>query len=300
MSNVSYVELKRYLPPAVKNVLTIGGSSWIGEVDATTVLKYPHDRGEENEVFETESKILNVFGKHPRIIELKAYTDDGLYLERAINGDLYEYLKTHLSISIQQRLTCCRQTAEAVAYAHSKRVIHCDIRPRNLLLDDNLDLKLADFQGEYLSAEEEVLLNGFASEPCKFSCPRQSADHADVKTDLFALGSTIYCIIMGHEVFPDLIGDDDATEEEVQCRFLARQYPSDSHACSVITTKCWDQVYNSAMEVLDDIDAIVNLNKYERQAGSGDSYGQEGDQLRKEWLVKHNLRSQIIDPFHTQ
>ena len=265
MSHITYVELKRYIPPAVKRVITIGGSSWIGEVDDTTVLKYPHDRGVETDRFHTEYKILTVLGQNPRIIGLKGYTDDGLYLERAVNGDIHEYLTHNLTISLQQRLTWCRQTAEAVAYAHSKRVIHCDIRPRNLLLDENLDLKLADFQGKHLSAAGEVLLNGLSSEPCKFSCPRDLPDYSDIKTDLFALGSTIYFIIMGHDVFPDVTDQDDRLEEEVQGRFRASQFPSDSHACSVITAKCWEQAYNSAIEVVQDIEVVVEINKIKNQ-----------------------------------
>ncbi|KAG4441516.1 hypothetical protein IFR05_002973 [Cadophora sp. M221] len=250
MSHITYVGLKRYLLPAVKRVITIGRSSWIGEVDDTTVLKYPHDRGVETDRFHTEYKILTVLSQNPRIIGLNGYTDDGIYLERAVNGDMHEYLTRNLTISPQQRLTWCRQAAEAVAYAHSKRVIHCDIH----------------FQGKHLSANGEVLLNGLSSKPCKFSCPRDPPDHSDIKTDLFALGSTIYLIMMGHDVFPDITDQDDSLEEEVQRRFLANQFPSDSHACSVTTGKCRKQAYSSAIEVVQDIEAVVEINKIENRA----------------------------------
>lgn len=256
MSHITYVELKEYLPSSVKRVITIGGSCWIGEVDDWTVLKYPHDRGVEIDRFQTEFKILSILGRHPRIISLKGYTDDGLYLERAVNGDLHDLLTDNPTISLRQRLIWCRQAAEAVAYTHSKQVIHCDIRPRNLLLDKNLDLKLADFQGKHLSVDGEVLLNGFSSEPSKFSCPRDPPDYADIKTDLFALGSTIYFIMMGHDVYPDVRDQDDGSDEEVQHRFRARQFPQESHDCSTITAKCWGQEYSSAIEVIHDIEAI--------------------------------------------
>lgn len=120
MSHITYVELKEYLPSSVKRVITIGGSCWIGEVDDWTVLKYPHDRGVEIDRFQTEFKILSILGQHPRIISLKGYTDDGLYLERAVNRDLHDLLTDNPTISLQQRLIWCRQAAEAVAYTHSK------------------------------------------------------------------------------------------------------------------------------------------------------------------------------------
>jgi serine/threonine protein kinase len=85
-------------------------------------------------------------------------------------------------------------------HAHSKSVIHCDILPRNLLLHKNLDLKTCRVSGKHLSVDGEVLLNGFSCGPSKFSCPRDLPDYADVKTDIFALGSTIYFIMVGHDV----------------------------------------------------------------------------------------------------
>jgi serine/threonine protein kinase len=129
MSHITYVELKRYIPPTVKRVITIGISCWIGEADDSTVLKYLHERDVELDRFQTEHQILTILGQNPRIIELKGYTDDGLYLERVVKGDMHDFLTLHPTISLQQRLTWCRQTAEAVAYTHSKWVIHCDIRP---------------------------------------------------------------------------------------------------------------------------------------------------------------------------
>jgi len=264
MSHITYVKLKRYFPLGVKGIITIGGSCWIGEVDDSTVLKYPHDSKDEAEAkrLHTEYKILSLLGQHPRIIGLKSFTDDGLYLERATNGDLFKYLANHPTTAVQRRLIWCRQAAEAIAYVHSKRILHCDLRHRNLLLDENLDLKLADFQGRHLSADGEVLLNGLAGEPCKFSCPRDLTDHADIKTDLFALGSTIYFIMMGHDVFPEAedTGDDESEEEVRRC-FRAGRYPQDSHLCSAITVGCWRQEYNSADEVVRDIDVA------ERNAG---------------------------------
>jgi len=255
MSHITYVQLRRYLPHTVKRVITLGSSCWIGEVDELTVLKYPHERGVETDRLQTEYDILNAIGQSPRIIGLKGYTDDGLYLERAVNGDVYDYLKRNAA-SLEQRLQWCRQAAEGVAHTHFRRVLHCDIRPQNLLLDKSLDVKLADFQGKLLSETGDVLLNGFAGEPSKYSCPRHHPDYADVKTDLFALGSTIYFIITGYEVFPDISDQDDGAEEEIQRRFRAGQFPQDSHLCEAITTKCWKQTYNSAIEVVRDLESV--------------------------------------------
>lgn len=67
--------------------------------------------------------------------------------------------------------------------------------------------------------------------------------------------------MMGHDIIPDVNDQDDRSEEEVQRRFRASQFPSNSYACSVITARCWEQTYNSAIEVVQDIEAVVEINK---------------------------------------
>jgi len=143
----------QYCPPGVQRVIASGTSAWIGEVDESTVLKYPLTPGGDRSRLEVEYEILRIVGQHPRIIGLKQLSDDGVYLERAANGTLHDYIvgSDRPTASLRQRLAWCREAAEAVAHVHSKRVIHCDIQPTNLLLDENLHLKLSDFQGNYLS-----------------------------------------------------------------------------------------------------------------------------------------------------
>lgn len=251
MSHVTYNVVYRYLAPTVKRIIAHGGDCWIGEVDDTTVLKYPQTLGKSNQELRIEAKMLDILEHHPRIVQSKGLTEVGLLLEFAPSGNLHEYLTAHPEITLEQRLAWCVQAAEAVDYIHSKRILHCDIRHDNFLLDANLDLKLADFQGQHFSAEGEILLDGLSLESTKAYLPRTPADHASIKTDLFALGSAIYFTITGHEVFPDLDNSND--ENEIQRRFRAEEFPADLHVCSKITEKCWKQCYSSSQQVLNDL-----------------------------------------------
>lgn len=62
-------------------------------------------------------------------------------LERMPNGSVADYLpNADLQPPIQERLKWALYAAEAVAYIHTKRVIHCDIGPSNLLLDKDLNV----------------------------------------------------------------------------------------------------------------------------------------------------------------
>ncbi|OBT45949.1 serine/threonine protein kinase [Pseudogymnoascus sp. WSF 3629] len=239
-AEMEIIEYRQYCPPGVQRVIASGTSAWI-------------DRSR----LELEYEILCKVGKHPRIIGLKRLSTDGLYLERAPNGTLHNFiLSNHPTISLQQRLAWCREATEAVVHIHSKRVIHCDIQPTNLLLDETLHLKLSDFQGNYLSETGEVILEGGSAEPCRFFCPRDDPFHADVKTDLFALGCTVYFIMMGYCVFPDIVDGEEGWHDRVRSRFENAEFPRDSHACSAVTAKCWELKYISAIEVLRDIEEV--------------------------------------------
>jgi hypothetical protein len=79
-----------------------------------------------------------------------------------------------------------------------------DINLRNLLLDSNLNIILADFQGMLKSVDGDTLLDRLSRECLESYKPRVHRDHACVVTDIFALGSAIHFIMTGYEVFLEL------------------------------------------------------------------------------------------------
>ncbi|KAJ5701278.1 hypothetical protein N7488_008826 [Penicillium malachiteum] len=257
MSHIEITEVRRYLPPWLSEIIDRGGGCFIGAINDSTVLKYPCILG-DNESIHIEGQILKLLGSHPRIITLEGQTEYGLILQRASNGSLSEYVTSTSFISYDQGLLWCKQAAEAVSYIHTKQVIHCDINLRNFLLDKNFDLLLADFQGMLKSPDGETLLDGLFRECSKSYMPRCHGDYANVKTDLFAIGSAIYFIMTGHEIFPELDSLND--DEVILSRFQDGLFPIDFHVCSGITDKCWRQQYQSADEVFYDL-FLIALSK---------------------------------------
>ncbi|KAF2241372.1 hypothetical protein BU26DRAFT_440754 [Trematosphaeria pertusa] len=138
MEDATFIYL--FFPAGVQRIIATGSTSYVGIIDQDTVLKYPHEQHDQRGL-KVEAAILGVLGSHPRIIKLKGWDKEGLRLEYA------------------------RQAAEAVAYAHTKDVLHCDIRLGNLLLDKSFDIKLCDFQGIYRTVRGvRIVERGYSSQ----------------------------------------------------------------------------------------------------------------------------------------
>lgn len=184
-SHIKIIEVHEYLPPGVSRIIDRGGEHFIGVIDESTVLKYPSVPS-NRESFRVEAQLLETLGSHPRVVAFKGLTEHGLALQYAPNGNLYNYMISDPTLSLDKRIYWCKQAAEAVSYIHSKRVIHCDISPRNFLLDKSFDLVLTDFQGMLKSVDGKTLLDGLSRECSKSFRPRIHGDYADVYTDIFA------------------------------------------------------------------------------------------------------------------
>ena len=245
-----------YLPAGVDKVIGFGSSSFIGRLDDKTVLKYPRTIGEEWGRLAIEKHMYDALGPHPRILACHGLDERGLKLEYAARGTVRDILRNtnHAqSLTSRERIRWCRQAAEAVAYIHRKNVIHCDISTRNFLLNKKLDVKLADFQGIYVD-DRGVHFNGDALEGVKsyLPCPSTCSDE---KSDLFALGTAIYEIMVGHEPFPELDNLDD--EEEIERRYVNKEFPTlDGVIGGHIIYKCWSQEYGDAKECVEEFSIL--------------------------------------------
>ncbi|XP_065426432.1 serine/threonine-protein kinase SIK2 isoform X5 [Chrysemys picta bellii] len=86
---------------------------------------------------------------HPHIIKLYQVmeTKSMLYLvtEYAKNGEIFDYLANHGRLSEPEARRKFWQILSAVEYCHSRKIVHRDLKAENLLLDNNMNIKIADF-----------------------------------------------------------------------------------------------------------------------------------------------------------
>ena len=159
-------------------------------------LKIPHERAMDSEVeadFRREIRLAARL-RHPHILPLKnADVIDGHYVLAYPLGErtLADRLQTRLSLATG--LEFAEQMIDAVAFAHEERVIHCDIKPENLILTPD-GLMLTDF-GIAKIALRTIRASG--SGTIGFCAPEQAMGQPSFRSDVFSLGLVIYRMFSG-------------------------------------------------------------------------------------------------------
>lgn len=96
--------------------------------------------------------------------------------------------------NLKQLVEWFRQAAEALSFTHAKGVLHCDLKPSNLLLDEENRIRLVDFGQSLMRDAAGQSLGTLGTMP-----PEQTLPHSipDARWDVYSLGATFYWLLMG-------------------------------------------------------------------------------------------------------
>lgn len=113
------------------------------------------------------------------------------YVER---GSLEDLLEREGKLPVRDAVALFREVAVGLLHAHGKGVLHCDLKPANVLLDQDGRPRLADFGQARLSHEQTPALGTLF-----YMAPEQADLQAvpDVAWDVYALGALLYCMLTG-------------------------------------------------------------------------------------------------------
>jgi eukaryotic-like serine/threonine-protein kinase len=113
------------------------------------------------------------------------------YLE---NGSLEDLVRAKGALGVGESVALFREIAEGLNYAHGKGVLHCDLKPANVLLDHDWRPRLADFGQSRMSHEQTPSLGTLF-----YMAPEQADLNAlvDSRWDVYALGAILYTMLVG-------------------------------------------------------------------------------------------------------
>ncbi|XP_047456905.1 serine/threonine-protein kinase SIK1 [Mugil cephalus] len=142
-------------------------------------------------------KLLN----HPHIIKLYQVmeTKDMLYIvtEYAKNGEMFDHLTSNGRMSEDEARRKFWQILTAVDYCHRHHIVHRDLKTENLLLDANMNIKLADFGfGNFYNAGEP--LSTWCGSP-PYAAPEvfEGKEYEGPQLDIWSLGVVLYVLVCG-------------------------------------------------------------------------------------------------------
>ncbi|MFY9344162.1 MAG: tetratricopeptide repeat protein [Planctomycetota bacterium] len=169
--------------------------------------------------FELEAAVLGRL-QHPGIAQIHAagHADTGAgpqpyFAMELVTGVPLTVYATQQRLDVRARLALLADVAEAVHHAHQKGVVHCDLKPANVLVDANGRPKVLDF-GVARVTDQDLHANslrpgdGQLVGTLAYMSPEQALgdpEHIDIRADVYSLGVIGYELLAG--VLPlDLVG----------------------------------------------------------------------------------------------
>ncbi|MCA9185649.1 MAG: protein kinase [Pirellulaceae bacterium] len=132
---------------------------------------------------------------HPNILQIKnaSFVQDKFVIVYALGErTLDERMRTRISFDVM--LDFAEQMLSAVAHAHHHRIIHCDIKPENMILFPNNRLRLADFG---IARVAQRTLKASGSGTMGYMAPEQAMGRPSFRSDVFSLGLILWRMFTG-------------------------------------------------------------------------------------------------------
>lgn len=142
---------------------------------------------------------------HPNIINIYDVVEDGseqyIVMEYVEGITLRQYNEEH-KLTLNNVLSIGIRLAEALQHAHSRKVVHCDIKPLNILIDKNLNPKIADFGiAKMISNQTMVYTNSIMGSVHYISPEQASGGKITYLSDIYSLGVVLFEMLTGHVPF---------------------------------------------------------------------------------------------------
>ena len=142
--------------------------------------------------------------RHPNILEILDAGADGeqcyIVMELVEGANtLKSFCRPETLLPIHQVVEIVFKCAKALDYAHRQGVVHRDIKPTNILITKDMDVKIGDFSIAHVISSDttHTMPMGFVGSPRYMSPEQVQEDNINNQTDLFSLGIVMYEMLTG-------------------------------------------------------------------------------------------------------
>lgn len=264
---------------------------------------------EYNRYFEESKKVSSL--NHPNIIKINyaTYDDDYVYITMPYykNGSLNQMLD-YKNLTVREIIKYSLDFLSAIYYMHDNNIIHCDIKPNNILINDKNQAILSDFGSAIrldingLGKLKNVYYKHIAPEQCFTST-------VDKSIDIYQIGTTLYRMCNGNEEYNKQVKrHKDLNSLKIASangKFPVRKkyLPHIPKSMIQIIEKCLkvnqNERYDNVLEIMNDLSAVnENLDWYYTKINK-EEYSWSSDEkkilLYKElgyWNIRHNINTE--------
>lgn len=139
---------------------------------------------------------------HPNIVNIYdvgvADGDHYIVMEYVPGRTLKDRIRQEGHLSVSESLRVAREIAEALAHAHANNLVHCDIKPHNILMMADGHAKVADFSIARAVTESTMTYSGNVIGSVHYFSPEQAkGTMITPKSDVYSLGVVLYEMLTG-------------------------------------------------------------------------------------------------------
>ncbi|HEX9057551.1 MAG TPA: protein kinase [Ktedonobacterales bacterium] len=158
--------------------------------------------------FQREARAASLL-QHPNIVQVFDYGQSGesyyIVMEFVDGTDLRKYLKRHGRLSNERVASIARDVALGLGAAHKRGIVHRDVKPQNILLNEEDVVKLTDFgiASVYKDAgAERLTTTGMTLGTVQYYAPEQAqGEVVSPSADIYAMGIVMYEMLTGRTPF---------------------------------------------------------------------------------------------------